>query len=181
MVKKWQTLAGQLIMQNNDIKHCSLCHKPEVAIVISTIDKDGKMLDLALCKECAEKKGVSEIKKMKLTVQEILSELQEKISEEDHKLVCKGCGLTYAQFREQARLGCEHCYESFAPKLELLIKRIHGATRHTGKVITNNRKRITDYFELKKLRHNLKTAIQKEDYETAARIRDAIKKIRNAQ
>lgn len=168
-------------MQDKDIKYCSLCHKPEVAIIISTIDKDGKVLDLALCKECAEKKGVTEIKKMKLTVQEILSELQEKISDEDHNLICNGCGLTYAQFRKQARLGCEHCYESFAPKLDLLIKRIHGTTQHTGKTITHNRKRIADYFELKKLRNSLKSAIQKEDYETAAQIRDAIKKMRQAQ
>ncbi|MCX7784797.1 MAG: UvrB/UvrC motif-containing protein [candidate division WOR-3 bacterium] len=168
-------------MQDKDIKCCSLCHKPEVVIIISTIDKDGKVLDLALCKECAEKKGVTEIKKMKLTVQEILSELQEKISEEDHNLICNSCGLTYAQFRKQTRLGCEHCYESFGPKLELLIKRIHGATHHTGKTITNTRKRIADYFELKRLRNGLKTAIQNEDYETAARIRDTIKRMRETK
>ena len=160
------------------MKKCSICQKPEVAVVISTIDKDGTIIELSLCQECAEKKGITEIKKSKLSVQEILNELQEKISEQDNNLLCTNCGLSFADFRRRGRLGCEHCYQSFAEKLEPIIKRIHNATQHTGKVITEGRKKISEKFEIRKLRTILANAIQKEDFERAARIRDQIKKIR---
>jgi protein arginine kinase activator len=174
MVTKWK-VTGLKFM-----KKCSICHKEEVSVVITTIDKDGMVLELALCKECAAKKGVGEIKKTKLSAQEILAELQEKVTEEDHNLICTNCGLSYADFRRQGRLGCEHCYESFANKLEPIIKRIHGATQHVGKGITNSRKKISERFEIRKLRVTLQNAIQKEDYEKAARIRDKIRKMRLA-
>jgi protein arginine kinase activator len=160
------------------MKKCSLCQKEEVTVVITTIDKDGHVLELALCKECAAKKGVGEIKKAKLNVQEILAELQEKISEEDHNLICTNCGLSFADFRRQGRLGCEHCYESFGSKLEPIIKRIHNATQHMGKSITEGKKKIAERFEIKKLRLTLQSAITKEDYEKAAQIRDQIRKMR---
>lgn len=160
------------------MKECSICKKPEVSIIITTIDKDGNTIELALCKECATKKGVGEIKKVKLTAQEILTELQEKISEEDHNLICPGCGMSYADFRRQGRLGCEHCYETFDKKLETIMKRIHGTTQHMGKTITNSKKTIADRFQIKKLRSVLQNAISKEDYEKAAQIRDQIRKLK---
>ena len=160
------------------MKECSICKKAEVSIVITTIDKDGNSIELALCKECATKKGVGEIKKTKLSAQEILAELQEKISDEDQNLICTNCGLSYADFRRQGRLGCENCYISLSRKLEPIIKRIHGTVHHMGKTVTNSKKRVTIRFEIKKLRTILENAVTKEDYEKAARIRDRIKKIR---
>jgi protein arginine kinase activator len=159
------------------MKKCSLCQKEEVTVIITTIDKDGMVVELSLCKECAAKKGVGEIKKTKLSAQEILAELQEKISEQDNNLICTNCGLSFADFRRQGRLGCEQCYQSFITKLEPIIKRIHNATQHTGKSITNDRKKIAERFEIRKLRLTLNNAIQKEDFEKAARIRDQIKKM----
>jgi protein arginine kinase activator len=160
------------------MKECSICKKPEVMIVITTIDKDGNTIELALCNECAAKKGVGEIKKAKLSAQEILAELQDKISEEDQNLICTNCGMSYADFRGQGRLGCENCYVSFASKLEPIMKRIHGTTRHMGKTTTGSNKRVAVRFEIKKLRTVLENAITKEDYEKAAQIRDRIKKMR---
>lgn len=159
------------------MKKCSICQKQEVFVTISTIDKDGMIVELSLCKECAEKKGVGEIKKVKLSAQEILTELQEKITEQDNDLICTNCGLSFADFRRRGRLGCEQCYVSFASKLEPIIKRIHNSTQHTGKTITTGRKKISEKFEIKKLKIILESAIQKEDFEKAARIRDQIKKI----
>ncbi|MEO0074953.1 MAG: UvrB/UvrC motif-containing protein [candidate division WOR-3 bacterium] len=160
------------------MKHCSLCQKPEVTIIITTIDKDGKVCELALCKECAEKKGVGEIKKSFLPPQVILSELQEKITNDDYQLTCPACGISYADFRKHGRLGCENCYLAFSEKLEVLIKRLHGTTSHIGKSVTPSKKLVADRFEIKKLQLSLKKAIQEEDYERAAAIRDQIRQIR---
>ena len=161
------------------MKKCNLCHKEEITVVITTIDKDGKVIELSLCQECAEKKGVGEIKKTKLNTQAILAELQEKISDEDHNLICINCGLSFADFRRHGRLGCEQCYESFHSRLQPIIKSIHNATQHMGKNVTEGKKKIAEKFEIKKMRMTLQSAITKEDYEKAAKIRDQIRKIRS--
>ena len=160
------------------MKKCNLCHKEEITVVITTIDKDGKVIELSLCQECAEKKGVGEIKKTKLNTQAILAELQEKISDEDHNLICINCGLSFADFRRHGRLGCEQCYESFHNRLQPIIKSIHNATQHMGKNVTEGKKKIAEKFDIKKMRMTLQSAITKEDYEKAAKIRDQIRKIR---
>ncbi|MCX8014458.1 MAG: UvrB/UvrC motif-containing protein [candidate division WOR-3 bacterium] len=161
------------------MKKCSICQKAAAVVVITTIDKDGKTMELALCQECAAKKGVGEIKKIKLSVQEILAELQEKVSEDDYNLICDSCGMSYADFRKKGRLGCANCYQAFAAKLETVIKRSHNATQHIGKTTTGGRKRVSELFEIKKLRASLQNAIAKEDYELAAKIRDEISKLRH--
>lgn len=48
---------------------------------------------------------------------------------------CPACGLTFAQFRKDEKLGCGHCYHTFLPQLIGLVQRLHdGATAHIGKV-----------------------------------------------
>jgi len=84
---------------------------------------------------------------------------------------CPKCGLTYATFKAEGRLGCEHDYETFRSILEPLLERIHRAVNHTGKLPVSARlaARIQD------LRTQMKEAIAIEDYEQAARLRDLIR------
>ncbi|MCS7258111.1 MAG: UvrB/UvrC motif-containing protein [candidate division WOR-3 bacterium] len=160
------------------MKECSICHKQEVHIIISSIDKDGKVQELALCKECAIKKGISEIKKIKLTPMQILAELKKIINSGDQTIVCNFCKISFAEFRATGRLGCQHCYESFKNQLEPIIKEIHGETTHKGKVPSSDKKVIYERFIIKKLSKQMRQAIQNEEYEKAAAIRDQIRKIK---
>ena len=48
-------------------------------------------------------------------------------------LTCPSCGLKYAAFRADGRLGCPDDYDAFRPALEPLLDRIHRGTRHQGK------------------------------------------------
>lgn len=173
-------MANSEKINNENIKQCSLCQNNEVSIVITTIDKDGKVLELSLCQVCADKKGVGKLNKTIVAPQEILAELRDKIPSEDHHIVCSDCGLSYANFRKHGRLGCEHCYDAFGTKLEAIIKQIHGTTTHTGKAITNGKKKITERFIIKNLRTIMKNAIKNEDYERAAAVRDKIYKMKQA-
>ena len=53
---------------------------------------------------------------------------------EDTGLNCNSCGWTYTDFRSKGRLGCAEDYEVFENALTPLLKRIHGSTRHVGRV-----------------------------------------------
>lgn len=84
---------------------------------------------------------------------------------------CPECGLTYAAFKAEGRLGCGHDYEVFRSILEPLLERVHRAVVHTGKlpIAAHRAAQIED------LRTQMKAAVAIEDYEQAARLRDLIR------
>jgi protein arginine kinase activator len=84
---------------------------------------------------------------------------------------CPECGLTYAAFKAEGRFGCAHDYDAFLEVLEPLLERVHRATTHDGKQPLTARRAA----ELEELRGHMKTAVAREDYEQAARLRDLIR------
>jgi len=155
---------------------CDICGKEEAIFTITEVDKEGKTKELHLCLRCAEKKGL--LDKDKISLAELFAHLlKERVREEDRRLLCSNCGLSYADFKKRGRLGCEECYTAFESKLTGLIKRIHGTTLHTGKIPSVNPQPLTREIEMRKLRERLKQAIDREEYEEAARIRDEMKRL----
>jgi len=47
--------------------------------------------------------------------------------------VCPICGFTEEVFARTFKLGCSHCYQTFAPHLETMLCKLHRGTTHTGK------------------------------------------------
>ena len=84
---------------------------------------------------------------------------------------CPACGLKYAEFRAEGRLGCPLDYDEFAAPLTILLERVHRATGHCGKVPGGRRGRMG----LGGLRAELADAISGERYEDAAALRDRIR------
>lgn len=156
------------------MKRCDLCQKRPATNKINRINEDGQMIELNLCEECAKAKGIIGPKEIK-TLLEILAELKKKILEEDANLVCPKCHLTFANFKTLGKLGCEECYTAFQEKLLPIIQELHHSRQHTGKIPKENGK-TKDLSIIKRLRQELKKAIEKEDYEKAAAIRDTLKK-----
>lgn len=100
-------------------------------------------------------------------------------------LKCNSCGLSYAAFKDDGRLGCDNCYTAFAAYLGPLLKRIHGSDFHAGKAYRQSKKAQGEAVRntgknLEQLRAALEKAIKSEEYERAAQIRDEIRKITGA-
>lgn len=90
-------------------------------------------------------------------------------------LKCPKCGLSYEGFQEIGKLGCSECYRSFRDKLVPLLRRIHGNTRHGGKIPSKAGEDMARAKELERLKRELEEAVRNEEYERAAEIRDRIK------
>jgi protein arginine kinase activator len=90
---------------------------------------------------------------------------------------CSACGITFYEFRHQGRLGCPHDYTCFKDELEPLIVNIHGETIHTGKRPKRSASSVDRKSELIRLRREMKSAVDKEDYERAVQMRDEIRDI----
>jgi protein arginine kinase activator len=100
----------------------------------------------------------------------------------DPQAQCPYCGYQLSTFRQNGRLGCTKCYESFKAMLEPLISSIHGNVRHVEEVPvaespTPTIERRSQKPEIVELRKRIEAAIKAEQYEEAARLRDEIKNL----
>lgn len=90
---------------------------------------------------------------------------------------CPNCGIDFEYFRKNGRLGCDRCYEYFNKDLIPLIQKIHNSVTHVGKSPSMEADESNKILHLSKLRSSLAEAIENEDYEKAAILRDKIKEI----
>ena len=159
---------------------CDLCHKNGATVHLTEIVND-KVVEMHICQKCARSK-TAELKDQ-LSISELLSGLMdiEGISEARPALKCPVCGMTYTDFKKSGRLGCETCYATFKDKLFPLLKKVHGSLHYSGKTPTAKapvaKQKVSDSESLKELKKRLERAIEMEEYEEAARLRDETKKL----
>lgn len=139
---------------------------------------DEQMSELHLCEECAREKSVQMEQQFGLAdLLAGLSDFGKQAKEpEKVKIRCPNCGLSYEDFRKVGRLGCSQCYAAFTSHLAVLLKKIHGSGQHLGKAPLKIAPAIKEKVEtLQDLRSQLQKAIQNENFEEAAHIRDKIR------
>lgn len=161
---------------------CERCKKNTATIHLTEII-DGDRTEMHLCEYCASEQGI--IVNSQIPINELLSSLlasqpydEETGGIEEKQLVCPRCGFTLEQFRKEAVLGCPDDYEVFEKALSPLIKKAHdGHSVHCGKIPSKVPKDTKKRFRLSNLRQQLEAAVQSENYEQAAELRDKINKI----
>ena len=158
---------------------CDVCKEVEATVHLTQVI-NGKVQKVDLCETCAKEKGVSDPAGFSLADLLLGLGAGENIQAEPGSVKCEVCGLIQADFKKTGRLGCSHCYETFAEGLTSLLKGMHRGIQHIGKVPPSAVKRIERERELKDLRQNLDKAIDLENYELAASLRDKIRTIEKA-
>jgi len=162
-------------------KTCDLCGDNQAELKVRQVDKDGKATEIEVCAECARRRGFAEVGKIQLDIAQIVAEMKDKVVDEDAKLVCDVCKMTFADFKRQGRAGCAHCFVAFDDKLEPLVRRVQGAAQHVGRAIRSGRKDAQLEMSVERLDAELKSAIQAENYEKAAGLRDQLSRARTEQ
>lgn len=160
------------------MKKCGRCSKP--AVLHITEIREGEVQALHLCEGCA-KEYLSTSEAGGPATETATAESEGggdagESSEVDQQ-TCPSCGISFKEFRSQGRLGCPHDYIAFQNELLPLLENIHGETQHVGKVPKRAPQASQHQFKLVRLRSQLRTAVEDELYEEAARIRDEIQKI----
>jgi protein arginine kinase activator len=154
---------------------CDNCHQRPAEFSFTSVDKEGRKIDVKLCGACARQQGLLPAQMNEVqSLATVLEELKSRVQDADNALVCPRCRLSYADFKKTLRLGCENCYAAFGERLMPILKRVHNATRHTGHIPQPGKNTARD-FEVQRLRRELRRAIEAEDYERAAAVRDRIK------
>jgi protein arginine kinase activator len=154
---------------------CCVCKEKPATVHLTQIVGD-KMQKLDLCEECAKAKGVNDPASFALVDQMFgLGASQEIEQTVGVELKCPRCGFSQADFKKTGRLGCPECYKTFAEGLAGLLKTMHKGTRHTGKAPEALRQTRERADRLKAFQKKLNKAIEAEDFELAAQLRDQIK------
>lgn len=164
-------------------KTCDNCGSGEGVVHLTQIVND-EMTTYHLCEECAAEKGLDPSpESVNFPLTDFLAQMGEKEAsgEGDPTGTCSFCGLSFADFRETGRLGCPQCYSAFEPHLRGLLRRIHGGTRHVGKVYLPPDPSASEMEKrVEALRRKLERAVATEDFERAAELRDEIRDLEPA-
>lgn len=153
--------------------------KKEAAVHLTQVINEEKVT-LNLCRECAEKRGFrNPLEGVPFPLAEflasMLSQAQLQKPEKHPHIVCSACGMSFSDFTQCGRLGCGNCYVTFRSQLDDLLRKVHGSTLHRGKFPQTTGDVMQPLREERKLQEDLKKAIQDEDFERAAQIRDRLK------
>ena len=90
---------------------------------------------------------------------------------------CPQCGITYDEFNRVGKFGCGQCYETFNSEINPLLERIQGSSEYEGTIPSRGTNVFKAKYEVKQVRRQLDTAIQAENFEEAAILRDKIKNL----
>ena len=164
---------------------CQHCQKNEATTHIKT-NINGEYSEYRLCADCARELGYAGMfPDFTADIGGMLgSFLSAALPARSGASRCPECGSTMNDIKKLGKVGCANCYDLFFNELMPTIRSIHSNTRHTGKhpVIeyTENHdekdaKPKTKQNTVEQLRAELKKAIEEEDFERAAQLRDEIK------
>lgn len=156
---------------------CQNCHDNEATVHWTDI-VDDKKIERHLCEDCAREQEIPIQKPVTLSgfMHQLL---QQKVSQEfgGAQKACPVCGMSYFEFRASGRLGCPNDYDVFKEGLMPMLERLQEDVRHSGKVPERAGGNLKAQNDLIRLRRQLERAIQREDYEKAAALRDEIESL----
>lgn len=168
---------------------CDDCGQRQAEIHLTSIE-DEAMKTLHLCAECAGRRGLEAPAGKpeggeKPPLVDFLAQLGKAgalPAAAPPAEPCPFCGTTPDDFRETGRVGCSQCYVHYEAQLRGLLRRIHGSSQHAGKLYISEPSELTDRLgRLSSARRRLRRAIETEDFETAAELRDLIHELESEE
>ncbi len=154
---------------------CSRC-KQRPANVYFSQNINGNTCEYEVCSECAKELGLLQGNGSMFNLNHFFGDLfggVQSISAAPSK-ACSHCGMTYREFANDGMFGCSHCYDAFSDQLPELMNRLHGAQRH---IQPEQAEQNDKQSKIGRLKQEIQQAIEQEDYERAAQLRDEIKKL----
>ena len=157
---------------------CDQCHEREAVIHLTQIVND-QVTTLHLCERCAAEKGVESPGAVaKTPLGSFLAAMGKEVEAPAPRTAdtCSQCGGSLQDFRESGRLGCPECWRAFESPLRDLLRRLHGSTHHVGERYADRHGTAPEpKVEVASLREQLRAAVESENFELAAELRDRLR------
>lgn len=177
---------------------CDRCKKRQAKIYYKEI-KNGEEKNQYLCEECAAQMSAGQPANQEGEGEDVLGSFLSNIlgnisgaspETKKNQVRCTACGTSYQEVLKLGKFGCANCYEAFQTMLDRSLRQIQGANRHIGKkpgyeptpeekqAQEEQRNKKERLAQIQKLSLSLSQAIEIEDFEEAARLRDEIKALK---
>lgn len=182
---------------------CENCGKNNANVKYTEVI-NGNKKEMHLCEECSKKLGIEEMSfnMPSLDFSNFFGDLFNEYDEsnflpsfmKEKVIKCNKCGMTFDEFTNIGKFGCDECYNVFSSKIDSMLKNIHGDNRHIGILgkisktaemnlqnqeidnSKNSNENISQNNKVNELKEKLKQLVKEEKYEEAAKVRDEIKK-----
>lgn len=158
---------------------CDQCKERDAVVNVTKI-VDNAVTQLHLCEKCAADKGFeTTLNVPQHPLGDILQAVQQQGDDptEDAN-ACAFCGATSRDFRITGRLGCPHCYDAMERSLRELLRRLHGSSKHVGIQYDVPTAHVLEKQDsVFDLRDRLQRAVDAEQFELAAELRDRLRVI----
>ncbi|MCL2351451.1 MAG: UvrB/UvrC motif-containing protein [Firmicutes bacterium] len=168
---------------------CEKCKQNQATVHVQQVF-NGQARELHLCQECAAQTQA-------LSFQQFFHELLNvfashgQIGQTEEQFGafapaadgkrCPVCGMTFPDFRKGGKLGCADCYNTFRNEMDSILKNVQAGTQHQGKFPRRAGASLLAKRRADQLRLLLAKAVENEQYEEAARLRDQIKETEAAR
>ena len=157
---------------------CDRCHKNKATTTVKQMI-NGETSVMYLCPSCANLlNSTAFFGPSLLNTKDFFSGMidfsasQQNISAEQKR--CSKCGSALQEIVATGHLGCSDCVDTFRSELIPIIRKIHGNAVHTGKIPQTASEDIKKKHLIDTLKQKLDQAIQAENFEVAAKIRDEL-------
>ncbi|AER67131.1 UvrB/UvrC protein [Thermovirga lienii DSM 17291] len=165
---------------------CERCNENEATLHIKHM-QDGVISEYHLCQKCAQSlsnEGIIPDIGLDFKFGSLLGKILSPVepdgidqgteADKKEKIACPNCGIDLETFRKVGKFGCAECYRAFERYLGAILRNIHGCEVHRGArpgIVSDEG--LKD--DLQSLKTQLKMAVEREEYERAAELRDRIK------
>jgi protein arginine kinase activator len=159
---------------------CQRCHKNLATVRYAEV-MSGQVKELPLCPECLAKQqdesGAGFALSSPVPASSAPSSPKAASGRGRGVRICPSCEMHVAKVLDTGRVQCPACYEAFAGEIGPMLAGLHGGVEHCGKSPHMDDVRVRMGVDLQAKRALLRTAVEMEHYEEAARLRDAIQRI----
>lgn len=153
---------------HGDKPNCSICGSP-AAVQLVKIRRGRETEEIQVCHDCRMLIGLGpDTPNMPFDVGDFFIPLPDDL---DASIVCPACGRPLHEIRLSGRVGCETCYFEFGSELQAM-KREEFSRVHSGSLPESLATLRTIIHAKSERRRKIAEALQREDYEEAARLRD---------
>ena len=160
---------------------CQKCGK-NAATFYYKETRNGKTEEFHLCAHCAEEMGFSRTEDLFSAFPLFTSFPTYAL---DREKTCPVCHTPLSAIRESGAFGCASCYDVFSSLLDMtpfvgsgfLGRRLaESKAKPGGKTEPKKEKKKEALSPLEQMKKDLREAVEKEEYEKAAQLRDAIRR-----
>lgn len=158
---------------------CQNCNRNDATAHLKRI-LNGEAAEVHLCSSCALALGVQDA----VSAFSVFGDMQGSVLSSGNTvrisnkvLRCDTCGFVFEDIMRAGMPGCPDCYRVFSRRLRPVITKIHGRGHYLGKIPASSDEEIKRDKIIDELKERLNRAIDEQNFELAAVLRDEIKKL----